>query len=99
MMLRMVLQRNGNCQFQGALLPKTESCEGTLKADAYGFYDDWDWTPELIAKMRAATMPRSTNAPKFLPETQKVIPCQGVETDEEFYENWKPQTWWHDISK
>lgn len=62
---------NGNCKFQGVIIPKTERCAGALKADAYGFYGDWDWTPEQIAQM------------------EKSIPCRGVETDEEFYENWK----------
>ncbi len=62
---------DGNCKFQGLILPKTQPCEGALKADAYGFYGNWDWTPEQIAQM------------------ERSIPCRGVQTDEEFYENLK----------
>jgi hypothetical protein len=62
---------DGNCKFQGIILPKTEICEGALKADAYGFYGNWDWTPEQIAQM------------------EKSIPCRGVQTNEEFYDNLK----------
>jgi len=32
-------------------IPKTERPPEALKADAYGFYGDWDWTPEQIAAM------------------------------------------------
>ena len=36
----------------GYKIPKGERPEGALVADAYGFYGDFDWTPEQLAELK-----------------------------------------------
>lgn len=55
---------NGNLKFQGVILPKTERGKEALKADAYGFYGTWDWTPEQITQMEKSIPCRGVQTDK-----------------------------------
>lgn len=73
----------GNLKFQGVLFPKTERKPEALPCDAYGFYGDWDWTPEQIAELENAIHKQAA-------ELNKCILCSGLDV----WEDWEmPKGW------